>query len=164
MRGSPFGRLRKRTMREGDAMLITTSQNLAPRNPYLRRPRWPHPRTSLAAILGYLLHPHPRIHPSPSSPHTSFTVILGLDPRTHDKEAHARCPGAFQLFLKVGPRVKPEDDGEVRCREPRSATLAIIVASSLSLMVSFLSLPKGEPRPTPSSTQISGGSSRGRCG
>ena len=54
--------------------------------------------------------------------HEAFTVILGLDPRIHGKEAQP-LPAGFHLdpagervftrrLLAVDPRVKPEDDEE----------------------------------------------------
>ncbi|SDO96621.1 hypothetical protein SAMN05443582_10332 [Phyllobacterium sp. OV277] len=56
----------------------------------------------------YLRHPMAPISPSSSGFHLS--VILGLDPRTHNsKLLNIRI---HLIFLTVGPRVKPEDDGD----------------------------------------------------
>jgi hypothetical protein len=64
---------------------------------------------------------------------TSLSVILGLDPRTHTKgwklcdhvvqaitlQENASDEGSLQFSSFVGPRVKPEDDGE-RYKEIKS--------------------------------------------
>jgi hypothetical protein len=101
------------------------------------------PTTNRAAALGrcssFVIDPirkqcdRARLHPSfCPGPGSTPPVVLGLDPRTHGVPRPAASPGrcakpkrlavSLDLTDKMGPRVKPEDDGFFSSLR-RSATL-----------------------------------------